>query len=475
MKEMSGMRKFRRIALPILILALVSGGWWVAQAHPQTVDQAVELWQRSLEALGVQPQAPKQPGLFASGFIEARQVSVMSEVSGSVVEVLADEGDQVQAGDLLVRLDDELLEAQLAEAQAAVELAEASLARMRVALPPEELARLEALLEKARIARDWALVAWQDALAIRQNPQELDVQLAEAQARVRALDYQVKQALAMKDAAEIAKNELARTVTWLRGGFNIKVPVPGGGVVTKHIEVPEGKIENAQDELNAATTQWWQAWVGVNTAATSKEGAQAALSDLLAMRASPQDLQARVDAAWAQYKEACMAVDVAEAQLALAKAGASKEQLAVAEARVAQAKAAYEALATQRDKLELRAPITGRVVERTVEEGETVSPGTTLLTLADLSKVTLTLYIAEKDIARVKVGQPVLVTVDSYPGREFRGKVVHIATEAEFTPRNVQTKEERVTMVFAVKVELPNPDGALKPGMPADAVIEIEP
>lgn len=467
------MRRFRWIAPLILILALAGGGWWAA--HPQSVERAAELWQRSLEVLGVQPQTPKQTGLFASGFIEARQVSVMSEVSGSIMEVLADEGDQVQAGDLLVQLDGELLEAQLAEAQAAVELAEASLARIRVGLPPEELDRLVALLEKARIARDWALVAWQDALAIRQGPQELDVQLAEAQARVRALDYQVKQALAMKDAAEIAKNELARTVTWLRGGFNIKVPAPGGGTITKHIEVPEGKIENAQDELNAATTQWWQAWVGVNTAATSKEGAQAALAALLAMRTSPQELQARVDEAWTQYKEACMAVEVAEAQLALAKAGASKEQLAVAEAQVAQAKAAYEALATRREKLELRAPITGRVVERMVEEGETVSPGITLLTLADLSKVTLTLYIPEMDIARVKVGQPVLVTVDSYPGRKFRGKVVHIATEAEFTPRNVQTKEDRATMVFAVKVELSNPDGALKPGMPADAVIEIEP
>ena len=115
------------------------------------------------------------------------------------------------------------------------------------------------------------------------------------------------------------------------------------------------------------------------------------------------------------------------------------------------------------------------VVERTVEEGETVNPGAPLFTLADLSKVTLTIYIAEADIARVKVGQRVVVTVDSYPGREFRGEVVHIATEAEFTPRNVQTKEERVNMVFAVKVEIPNPDEALKPGMPADAAIEIEP
>ncbi|MEA3345362.1 MAG: efflux RND transporter periplasmic adaptor subunit [Chloroflexota bacterium] len=398
----------------------------------------------------------------------------MSEVSGRVTIIKADEGELVQAGELLVQLDDELLEAQLAEAEAAVELAKAGLARTKVGLPPEEVHHLEALVQKAKTARDWARVAWQDAAAIRENPQDLEVQLAEARARAQALDYQAQEALAMKDAAKIAKEELARTVTWLRGGFDIQVPIPGGGTASKHIEAPESKIENAQDELNAATTQWWQAWVGVNTATTAEEGAQAALSDLEAIRENPQGLKAQVDEARDQYEQAQAAVEVAEARLALAKAGASEEEIAVAEAKVAQARAAYEALATQRDKLKLHATLSGRVMERMVEEGEMVSPGAPLLTLADLSEVTLTIYIPEADIARVKVGQPVTVTVDSYPDREFKGKVVHIANEAEFIPRNVQTKEERVTMVFAVKVEIPNPDGALKPGMPADAVIEVE-
>ena len=476
------MRKSRAVLVILLLLIGGGAGWWYVQGYAQVRQQLIRLrpqaervWQQLWEGLEAQPAVPERCGLSASGFIEARQVSVMSEVSGRIVALTADEGDQAQAGELLAQLDGELLEAQLAEAEAAVELAKAALARAQVGLPPEEIRRLEALVEKAEVARDGALVAWQDALAIRQNPQDLEVQLAEARAQVRALDYQVKQTLAMKDAAEIAKDELGQTVTWLRGGFDIQVPVPGGGTVSKHIEVPEGKIENAQDELNAVTTQWWQAWVGVNTAATSKEWAQAALSDLLAMRDDPQALQAQVDMAWAQHDQARAAVDVARAGLALAKAGASEEELAVAEAQVAQASAAYDALATQREKLKLHAPITGRVVERTVEEGETVNPGAPLFTLADLSKVTLTIYIAEADIARVRVGQPVVVTVDSYPGREFRGEVVHIATEAEFTPRNVQTKEERVNMVFAVKVEIPNPDEALKPGMPADAAIEIEP
>jgi multidrug resistance efflux pump len=396
----------------------------------------------------------------------------MSEVPGQIVTLTVDEGDQVQAGELLVKLDDELLVAQLAEAEAAVELAKAGLARTKLGLPPEEIRRLEALVEKAEVARDWAHVAWQDALAVRQNPQDLEVEIAESQARVRALDYQVEWALAMKDAAEIAKTELARTVTWLRGGFDVRVPVPGGGTITRHIKVSEGKIEGVQDELNAATTQWWQAWVGVNTAATGKDWSQEALSNLLSLRENPQDLQAQVNGTWAQYEEARAAVDVAQAQLVLARAGTSEEELAVAEAQIAQARTAHDALATQWNKRELRAPITGRVTDLLAEEGETIRPSTALLTLANLDNVMLTLYIPEADIARVEVGQPVAVTVDSYLDREFSGEVVHIATEAEFTPRNVQTREERVNLVFAVKVEVSNLDAALKPGMPADAILE---
>ena len=473
------MKKWYITSVIVFLLLMITGGtgWWFLQSRAQGLGRVRELRSQAQEAwqvvtgLSRPSMSSGRPGLWASGFIETRQVSIMGEVPGRIVILAVSEGDPVREGELLIQLDDELLEAQLAEAEAVVELAKAGLARTKLGLPPEEIRRLEALVEKAEISRDWAKVAWQDAVAIQQNPQDLEVEIAESQARVQALDHQVKWALTMKDATEIAKDELARTVTWLRGGFDVKVPVPGGGTISRHIEVPEGKIENTQDELNGATTQWWQAWVGVNTAVTSRDWAQVALSDLLAMRENPQELQAQVSMARAQYEQARAAVDVIQAQLALAKAGTGDEELAVVEAQVAQARAAYDTLAAQRDKRQLRAPITGRIVELLVEEGETVRPGAPLLTLANLDRVTLTTYVPESDIARAKVGQRVVVTVDSYPDREFQGKIAHIATEAEFTPRNVQTQEERVNMVFAVKVELPNPGAELKPGMPADAIL----
>jgi len=108
-----------------------------------------------------------------------------------------------------------------------------------------------------------------------------------------------------------------------------------------------------------------------------------------------------------------------------------------------------------------------------VSAGELAAPNFSLLTIADLDQVTLTVYVPENQIGLVKVGQTVHVNVDSFPERTFSGEVVHIASRAEFTPKNVQTKEERVSTVFAVKIGIPNPDHALKPGMPADAQVLV--
>jgi multidrug resistance efflux pump len=115
--------------------------------------------------------------------------------------------------------------------------------------------------------------------------------------------------------------------------------------------------------------------------------------------------------------------------------------------------------------------MSGTVSSRSAQVGETATAGAPLLTITNLDEVTLVIYIPENRIGQVQVGQEVEVKVDSFPERVFMGQVASIAGEAEFTPRNVQTKEERVNLVFAVDISLPNPDHALKPGMPADATL----
>lgn len=127
-------------------------------------------------------------------------------------------------------------------------------------------------------------------------------------------------------------------------------------------------------------------------------------------------------------------------------------------------------LELQAERYVLRAPLSGVVTRVLARPGEVVAPGQTVLAVADLSRLKLSLYVLERDLGRVRVGQRVELTADPFPGRVFVGTVASINPRAEFTPRNVQTQRDRLNLVFGVKVRVDNPDGALKPGMPVDAV-----
>jgi HlyD family secretion protein len=116
----------------------------------------------------------------------------------------------------------------------------------------------------------------------------------------------------------------------------------------------------------------------------------------------------------------------------------------------------------------------GVVLVKAVEAGEVVAAGTTVVTLGDLSKPWLRAYINETNLGRVKLGTEVKVTTDSFPGKLYKGRIAFISSEAEFTPKQIQTHEERVKLVYRIKIELENPNGELKSNMPADAVIPLQ-
>lgn len=120
---------------------------------------------------------------------------------------------------------------------------------------------------------------------------------------------------------------------------------------------------------------------------------------------------------------------------------------------------------------QLIAPIDGLVLNRVSEPGETISPGIPAVVIGNPQDVYVKIFVTEREVGLVKVGQPARLAVDAFPDRFFEGRVTFISPTAEFTPKNVQTKEERVTQTFAVKVTLQRPDGTLKPGMPADCEI----
>ncbi|HXR34415.1 MAG TPA: efflux RND transporter periplasmic adaptor subunit, partial [Candidatus Binataceae bacterium] len=121
----------------------------------------------------------------------------------------------------------------------------------------------------------------------------------------------------------------------------------------------------------------------------------------------------------------------------------------------------------------LRAPFSGVILVRSAELGEVMQPGTPVVTLADLDHVWLRGYISETDLGRVRWGQDAIVTTDSYPGKKYRGHISFIASDAEFTPKSVETHKERVTLVYRIKIDVENPSHELKPGMPADALIDL--
>lgn len=182
-------------------------------------------------------------------------------------------------------------------------------------------------------------------------------------------------------------------------------------------------------------------------------------------------LQASVDSTATQFAITKAQLNQAEARMAGVRAGARAEQVQAAEAQLAQAEAAHAQSEVQLNKSVIRAPISGVVLSQPASSGEFAAVGSPLMTIGALDTVTLTIFIGETEISRVTQGQRVQVTVDSFPSRVFDGTISSIAQRAQFTPRNVQTKDERATTVFAVNIGLPNADHALKPGVPADAEI----
>jgi HlyD family secretion protein len=153
--------------------------------------------------------------------------------------------------------------------------------------------------------------------------------------------------------------------------------------------------------------------------------------------------------------------------------GSRKEDIAIARANLNQASADLGLSQVNLDYTILRAPSTGVITVRQTELGEVVAPGSPVVTLADLDHIWLRAYIAETDLGKIHWGQEATVTTDTYPGKQYHGRISFISSNAEFTPKSVQTYKERVTLVYRIKIDIDNPNHELKPGMPADAHLEL--
>jgi HlyD family secretion protein len=303
-------------------------------------------------------KAEERAFIKVSGNIEATEVDVGFKISGRIVSRFFEEGDWVDQGKVLAKLDDEDLRNRLDAARATLMSAQARLNKLLAGSRPEEIRQAEAALNQAKF----------------------DLENKETQYERMRFLYEKR-------------------------------------------VIPKETVDNAEAVFNIAKASF----------------------------------------------------EKAKENYLLVKEGPRREDIEDARAQVEQARASVKLNETQLSYTTLYAPISGVVLVKSGEIGEVVNPGTSILTLADIENVWLKAYISETDLSKVKWGQEVMVTTDLRPKKEYKGKISFISSQAEFTPKQIQTEKERVTLVYRIKVDIPNPDRELKPGMPADGRILLTP
>jgi HlyD family secretion protein len=351
----------------------------------------------------------------ASGRIEVTEVNVSSKVTGRVIKRYVDEGADVKAGQLIAVLEGEELKAQLHQARATLQSAEARLLQARISL------RIEPTLVRTQIRQaEENLRSAEERLRLLQagsRPQEIE----EGRANLR-------QNLARLEIARLTRDRYRDLLT-------------DGAVAKQDLDRAESDFQAAEAAVRATRERL----------AVLEEGSRV------------EDIRM----AQAERDRAAAALEAARANAATLDL--RQQDVRVAEAAVREAAANVQRLESQVSELKVFAPLDATVLTKAVEAGEVVAAGKPLVLLGDLDHPWIKVYVTETEVGKVKLGAPARILVDSFPQQPFRGTVTWIADEAEFTPKNIQTKEERVNLVYAVKITIDNAQRKLKAGMIADA------
>ena len=447
--------------------------------------------------------AEDSEGLKASGVVESVQVIVSSELSGRVAEVFVSEGDRVEVGELLFRLDEALMQAQLNQATMALEAAEANLESMQAALDAADaacmaaqagvdFARVQYELERnnARLEdQPERTSAWD-----REIPREFDMPVwyFDKSERIEAAEVELENAQA---ALEIERENYTEVLEDA-GRSDIRAAEERLSQAQAAFLVADALQDRKVDAQDRAQIDDYVDMI-YDSAEAEMESAQKAYDKLLSDQVADEILEARARLTVAQeryntaldlFQELLTGDDslhvraaeaaLQQAQAVLAQAEANREQVSAgavqAEITVAQMQAALDTVQLQMDKLSVHAAVSGVVMTRNIEPGEIMQPGITAMTLGQLDTLTITVYLPEDRYGQVHLGDQAQVTADSFPDESFDAIVTRIADQAEYTPRNVQTEDDRRTTVYAVELSVVDPEGKLKPGMPADVVFSIE-
>jgi HlyD family secretion protein len=385
----------------------------VAIVAAAAVVAAVVLW-RAARARAEESE------LRLSGNIELTEVQLSFKTPGRLEELLVDEGDAVQAGQVVARLDTAELERAREREAAAAEAAARGVEQTRAALEYQEKA-----LEEERAVRRAELEAARR-------------RLEELQAGSRRQEIEAARAALREAEAQfgLAQRDWERAQTLHRNE----------DISTAQFEQFRTRFEAASAGLRRAREQ----------ASLVEEGPRKE-----------------------QVEQQRAAVERAQAALRLADAGAlelerRRKELAMRQAELERARAQLAVLEVQLAERVLKSPAAGIVLSKNAERGEVLAGGAAVVTIGDMAKPWLRGYIAERHLGKVKPGMAAEVTTDSYPGKKYAGRVTFLSSEAEFTPKQIQTEEERQKLVYRVKIEMENPRLELKLNMPADAVLRLE-
>jgi HlyD family secretion protein len=367
--------------------------------------------------LGYYRNRSNDHAIMTSGHIEVTEVDMSFRLPGHVSRLLVDEGDHVKQGTLLAELDQHVLTARQDQAQAQV----------------RELDAKEAAL----------------ALSIKIKEDVLSAQIRQAQAGVSAAEARYRSLKTGSRKEEIAEAAAARDrakTEWenrRRDFLRMKALFERRIISFSQYDAARTSEEAAHAAYEAAEERYKLVKAGprqemVLEGQANLAGSDAALSAAEAARREIDRLKLDLKALQAQAEQARAALAVAQDDLANSR---------------------------------MDAPFDGFVTVKDVEEGEFVQAGSPVLTLAQLDRVWVKTYVPETQLGRVSYGQKADVISDTFPDKRYPGTVTYISAEAEFTPKNVQTKEERVKLVYRIKVSLENPDQELKAGMPVDVIL----
>ncbi|HSF03389.1 MAG TPA: efflux RND transporter periplasmic adaptor subunit, partial [Solirubrobacterales bacterium] len=389
-----------------------------------------------------------------------------------VVERAVNEGEGVTTGALVARLESPELEAEVTRLEASLRATETRVPQLRTEIAQrEELTRRRVAEARATLA---AREARLDQLRNGSRPEEV----AEAEAALAVRRERLAELKAGSRPQEVQQAEAEAR--------EAKAVMENAQTDSKRMEDLYRKELIAAQERDAARMAF----------AVAAERYASALERLALVREGPRPEEIRRAEAEVRQADAVLAlvrqgprpeeirgaaaeVRQAEAALRVAEAGEldvtlKRQEVATLQANIARDRAALAGAQAQLGYTVLRTPQAGVVLRKHVEPGEMIAAGTPVVTIADLGDIWLKIYVPEPELGRIKLGQTADITTDSYPGKSYPGTVTFISSEAEFTPKNIQTQEERVKLVFAVKISVANPNQELKPGMPADATVRLD-